>query len=140
MRLTMNKQIFRFILIILCFSVLICSFYTVASASTTADSYFRSALTTLTADSKVVNFVAHTNIACDAISITSCTLYTQDASGNWVYKTSLPVPSTVAYNDFVYLSTMDYSAYMPNGGTYRIYTVWNADGHSYGRYSNSMSY
>lgn len=136
----MNKQILRFILIALCISILSLSLYTVASAGTTADSYFRSAHTTLSSGSKSVNFIAHTNMTCDTISIISCTLYTQNAAGNWVYKSSLPVPSAVVYNSFVYSTTMDYSAYMPNGGTYRIYTVWNADGHSYSNYSNSMSY
>ena len=136
----MNKQILRFILIALCISILSFSLYTVASAGTTADSYFRSARTILSSGSKSVNFIANTNMTCDTISITSCTLYTQNEAGNWVYKTSLPAPSAVVYNSFVYSTTMDYSAYMPNGGTYRIYTVWNADGHSYGRYSNSMSY
>ena len=136
----MNKQNHRFLLIALCFSILFISLHTVANAATTADSYFSVATTTLISSAKVVEFSAQTNNPCRTISITSCTLYTQNAAGNWVYKTSLPVPSTVAYNNFVYLTTMDYSAYMPNGGTYRIYTVWNADGHSYGRYSNSMSY
>lgn len=136
----MNKQNHRFLLIALCFSILFISLHTVANASTTADPYFSSVNTTLPSSRKIVEFDAQTINSCRTISITSCTLYTQNAAGNWVYKTSLPVPSAVVYNSFVYSTTMDYSAYMPNGGTYRIYTVWNADGHSYGGHSNSMSY
>ena len=136
----MNKQIRRLLLITLCLSVLSFSLYDVANAAPTADSYFQSANTTLTSGSKTVNFIAYTNLVCDTISITSCKLYAQNAAGNWVFKTALPVPSHVVRNDFLYSTTMDYSAYISNGSTYRIYTIWNADGHSYGRYSNSMSY
>ncbi len=126
------KKAGTIILCLICVSI-ICSAY----AATMADSVFDSATTNLLSD-KSVSFFAMTNTEQQSIKVTGCSLYKKNGS-KWNYVCSLPVPDVEAEDTILFSTNADYSSYI-GSGTYRIYTTFNADGHSISRYSNSRTF
>lgn len=108
-----------------------------AYAETLADPVFLQAIANLQ-QSKEVTFSLMTNYSVDSIRITSCTLQ-KKVDGIWTTDQLLPAPSDEDQG-LVYSSTISYSSYIVNSGTYRIKYIAEADGHSITRYSNSRTF
>lgn len=103
-----------------------------------ADKVFDRASLTLYSD-KTVSFSASTWGTKKSISVSSCFLQKKNGE-KWDYVKSLTAPKTVASNAFLYGSDMDYSDDIPDGGTYRIGAVFDADGYTITRYSSAKSF
>ena len=126
------KRTGMIIVLILCLSI-----FSTSLAATMADSVFDSATTNLLSTKKA-SFSAMTNTEQQCIKVTSCKLYKKNGS-KWNFVCSLPVPDTEAEDTILYDASADYSSYI-GSGTYRIYTTFNADGHSISRYSNMRTF
>ena len=87
---------------------------------------------------KDVTYSAATYEEKKSLSVTSCWLE-EKIDGQWVYVCSLPAPEKVNTNAFGYTALMDYSAYIGKG-TFRVGAVFDADGHSISRYSNTRTF
>ena len=84
-------------------------------------------------------FSATTQLVCDSISVTSCTLQVKNGS-TWSNVGSVTPPSTEAKNTTVYVAVKSYSSSCTSGKTYRLVAVFTADGHSLTSYSNQVTY
>lgn len=133
----MKKKIALAFALVLCLSLLgqtACAFAPVPFA----DSYFDSATISLSSSMKA-SFSALTSYKSSKIQVTSCTL--QRKNGNtWNDVATLTPPSTVATNAYSYRASSAYSSAATSGYTYRVWAVFNADGHTVTRYSNSVAY
>lgn len=103
-----------------------------------SDKVFDRASLTLYSD-KTVSFSASTWGTKKSISVTSCSLQKKNGE-KWERVKGLTAPKTVASNAYLYSSDMDYSDDIPDGGTYRVGAVFDADGYSITRYSSERSF
>lgn len=85
-----------------------------------------------------VTFSALLNMQCTSIEISSCTLHLYEDS-KWSYVTTLGVPEGKS-NVLRYGASVDYSASLTHGNTYRVVVTFTADGESVTKTSNSFSY
>ena len=98
------------------------------------EEYYAKQLLVVLAD-HAINY--HSDICKNKPEI-ACKLYKKNGS-KWNFVCSLPVPDTEAEDTILYDASADYSSYI-GSGTYRIYTTFNADGHSISRYSNTRTF
>jgi len=140
----MNARIIKHITAVLCLlMILTFSFISSGVAATLESLVFESASVTI-GSGMDADFYAGTNYNCTSISVSSCTLQKKNASGSWVYASSLTPPSDVAKNTSNFGALADYSSSCTSGNTYRVRAVFKAvyNGISYTvtRTSNSVNY
>ena len=129
----MKEKMIVALITVLCIST-VC---TCAFAAITADEVFSVASTNLL-PSKTATFVASTKTEQSYICVTACSLY-KKISNTWYYICALPIPADVETNTSLFGAYQDYSSYIGTG-TYRVYTTFEADGHSISRYSNERTF
>lgn len=140
----MNARIIKSTTTILCLLLILTfGFASSGLASTLESLVFESAAVTI--GSRIdADFDAAANYNCSSIYVSSCTLQKKNASGSWVYASSLTPPSDVAKNTSNFGALADYSSSCTSGNTYRVRAVFKAvyNGISYTvtRTSNSVNY
>lgn len=85
-----------------------------------------------------VRFTAQVSVSCDSISVTSCTLE-RKVGGDWVFSKYLNPPESKS-NTYSYWVTKNYSSELTRGNTYRIIAVFEANGESVTKISNTFTY